>query len=318
MGRISETSGYLKISSQLLQARVPNSVCLVLVKLDFHRNKQTGQCNPFQRTLAAELYLSQRCVEYAIRWLRDAGILKLRRNGRSSAWYELVPEPEWIGLVLAHKNCGLKGEPLTRTKVRIEDGSTRTKVRSRPANSADRNPQIVRIEPSVSINEKKIGKEHRTESAYSNERERSVRTAGARTPEPPRIEPPEPEPKPPEEEFWSSPERVAEDATGKLLALHPRAGQPKKARAIIRRLCLAHADDLYGLIERIGISHRAWRPVWSAGGYVPMLWEWFDSGDWEQVPTEAQVRKPPNRHEPEWLTATRARVEARKALETGA
>ena len=69
-------------------------------------------------------------------------------------------------------------------------------------------------------------------------------------------------------------------------------------------MATAEGEDRVQLADRVQDSHEAWCEFWELGSlkkkppYVPLFFEWIESGDWENPPSEWQIeaiRKAPNR-----------------------
>jgi len=95
VSRIDENDKFLKISSLLQRYGLPNSAQRVLARLCYHRNTATGQCNPRIATIAEFLCFTERTVYYAIRLLKEIGLVSGRGTGHKVESYTIAPETEW-------------------------------------------------------------------------------------------------------------------------------------------------------------------------------------------------------------------------------
>src|SRR6516225_7974320 len=64
----------------LADQRISANAKLLLAQLLDHRNKRTGQCNPWQSTLASELGLSEDMVQRGLQELRRLGFIEIKRG----------------------------------------------------------------------------------------------------------------------------------------------------------------------------------------------------------------------------------------------
>jgi hypothetical protein len=80
---------------------------------------------------------------------------------------------------------------------------------------------------------------------------------------------------------------VAEGLARELTLTHPQPGLPRRAVGEVRK-AMAAGWTADALRER----HAEWCRYWATlgeGKFIPMLWRWLDSGDFEVVPV---IRKP--------------------------
>jgi DNA-binding transcriptional ArsR family regulator len=83
-------NSYLIVTRDLLANKsISVTARLLFAQLLDHRNRHTGQCNPRAIVLADELGISRRTVDRALKELRAAEMLTVKRTGRASA-YELT------------------------------------------------------------------------------------------------------------------------------------------------------------------------------------------------------------------------------------
>jgi hypothetical protein len=80
----------------------------------------------------------------------------------------------------------------------------------------------------------------------------------------------------------------AEALARELSDAHPQPGLPRKAIPEVHKALAAGWSA-----DAIRQRHAEWCAYWAtvpAGKFIPMLWRWFDSGDFEVKPA---IRKPP-------------------------
>jgi hypothetical protein len=90
-----------------------------------------------------------------------------------------------------------------------------------------------------------------------------------------------------EPEKVASPPDPAEALARELSNTHPQPGLPRKAVGEVRKALAAGWSA-----DAIRKRHAEWCEYWAtlaAGKFIPMLWRWFDSGDFESRPV---IRKP--------------------------
>ncbi|HEY1897015.1 MAG TPA: hypothetical protein VGG62_12110 [Terracidiphilus sp.] len=88
----------------------------------------------------------------------------------------------------------------------------------------------------------------------------------------------------------ASPPDPAEVLVRELAATHPQPGLPRKAVVELRQVLAAGWT-----VEAIRERHAEWCVYWAtvpAGKFIPMLWRWLESGEFESKPV---IRKPPER-----------------------
>ena len=81
---------------------ISKTTALLLMQLEDHRNKRTGQCNPKIATLAREIGVCERTIDSALGQLRSLGLLLCRKGQRGST-YEVAARAEWAE-ILRRKN----------------------------------------------------------------------------------------------------------------------------------------------------------------------------------------------------------------------
>jgi hypothetical protein len=72
---------------------------VLLVILDDHRNRKTGQCNPRIRTLAKESHTPRRTVQRALADLCRLGLIQITWAQRESN-YRIAPRSEWSKILM--------------------------------------------------------------------------------------------------------------------------------------------------------------------------------------------------------------------------
>jgi hypothetical protein len=83
-----ERQAFLIVTKQVLQdKRISVTAKLLLAQLLDHRNKTTGQCNPWERTLAKALGISRHTVMRGLKELHHAGLIQAKR-GQNGNRYE--------------------------------------------------------------------------------------------------------------------------------------------------------------------------------------------------------------------------------------
>ena len=277
MGRIHEDSSFLKMNCLLLGA--PNSVQWVLAALLWHRNRKTGQCNPRIATLATELHFSERTVKYALRWLKETGIVTGRNRGQgySEQSYRIAPQAQWPSLIPECKKLHSESE----RKCTLES-----------AKSALSKVQKVHLDAAASINEleNRTRKENKSECSALLERKRVVTTREAHAPKNGICKPEE---TPPDPEL----SRLVDGLAGAMLPAYPRPGRPKEAKAALHDLlCNVTGEERLELAERIQDNLESWNEYWRMTAlssrkrpFIPMFAEWVTSGDCESPPSEQQI-----------------------------
>ena len=91
-----ERNSFFIITKELAtDKRISATAKLLLAALADHRNKKTGQCNPWQSTLAEELGTSEDIVQRGLQELRKFGFIKMKR-GQKGCSYE-VSHPRICG-----------------------------------------------------------------------------------------------------------------------------------------------------------------------------------------------------------------------------
>ena len=80
-------NSYLILAKDLAaDKRISVTARLLFAQLLDHRNRHTGQCNPRAIVLAGELGISRRTVDRALKELRKAEMLTVKRTGRASTY----------------------------------------------------------------------------------------------------------------------------------------------------------------------------------------------------------------------------------------
>jgi hypothetical protein len=312
---------------------LPEPAQVLLATLFWHRNRETGQCNPRHETLGRELGWSYSKVRDHIRNLREAGMIQAVKGKRGNR-YEIRPHEEWRK---AEKRspCRPKTEPCP----------------------ADRDQSRLARQEDFILNEQ--------ETIFLNKRSGVAASAvvgggtpaalpeKAKTAPPPRCTKPAPtipkrpstrpdpilpsDPTPTFEEQYGpwicagcgTPHKlgdpcpeppvrdVASGLVDELMPQHPTAGNAAGAVRAIARLLATGADP-----ESIRSSHARYRRLWAhfkPGRFVPQLWRWVQENDWRYPPDEKQIaaaRDPEANREEE---RAKSRVEAsRLAVEKSA
>jgi hypothetical protein len=74
-------NSFLIVAKELAaDKRISVTAKLLLAQLVDHRNGRTGQCNPRETTLAAELGICKRTVKYRLAELKRAGLIEVKRT----------------------------------------------------------------------------------------------------------------------------------------------------------------------------------------------------------------------------------------------
>jgi hypothetical protein len=103
----------------------------LLALLEFHRNRETGRCNPRIRTMAAELGVSPATVKRGLRELRWVKLITITWEQRSSN-YTVAPVTEWLK-ILKHQN-----DP-SRTRLKDQNDPSGNSEGSKLSFSLDQN-----------------------------------------------------------------------------------------------------------------------------------------------------------------------------------
>jgi hypothetical protein len=260
---------------------------LVLAVLEDHRNRATGQCNPRVTTIAEELGIGEATVKRSLGMLKHAGLISVKR-GRSNS-YEVAARQEWPGKLATVKprcrrpaqmsfdledSCPIpadhseqvqntdQSDPLDGIKV----------IRSMGSNCDFQEPPILTELPQLNYPNEPLPPPDviplRQSAAgapavVSQKAENNTNTGTAPGAD------------------------VAEGLARELTLTHPQPGLPRRAVAEVRK-AMAAGWTADALRER----HAEWCRYWATlaeGKFIPMLWRWLDSGDFEVVPV---IRKP--------------------------
>ena len=259
------TEPYVTITKSLVcSTRISATAMRLLLMLEIHRNKKTGQCNPKVRSLAAELGMGERSVRRDLAELRETGFIVEQKHGQRSDSYVIARVLEWPTLAslkifrqdkfgrVKHDKCGKSdGSPSLYEKKPSE------KEASAPAASRDsdchRPPK-----PTAATTATK-------NSSSNNATKNGVHGLALRD---------------------------------ELLEQHPEKGNPKKALPVICSILAASADPV-ATAAAIRASHRAWRDEWDAKlahrpqAFIPQLWSWFESEEYlhPPSPTDTEARR---------------------------
>ena len=80
-------NSYLIVAKDLLADKsVSMTAKLLFAQLPDYRNTRTGQCNPWETTLAADLGVSESTIFRAMKELKKAGKIEVKRTVRGN-WY---------------------------------------------------------------------------------------------------------------------------------------------------------------------------------------------------------------------------------------
>ena len=259
----SAITSFVKLPTSLLRSRgLSHTAKDVLLLLADHEHRVTGQCNPRIDTLAAELGRCYKTVTRALAELRAIGLVDVAWGQRGSS-YQVAARAGWDRILI--------GQKCPNRKILIGQKCPNTLGQKCP------------IRASVSINEPDLlnQKEYVPPPPPVELMKRAdplpSETAAAAAPKSLKTEP--------EKNGHADP---ATALLSELLAAHPQPGQPEKARSVLRDVLAQGAD-----VATIRANHAAWCAWWELGQarFIPQLWRWLASGDWQFPPGPAAMSR---------------------------
>jgi hypothetical protein len=281
---------FICVPVKVLQAKLPPGALSVLLGLLSFRNRENGLCNPDVNTLCDQLGASRRTV---FRWLHEltqAGILEIERNIGYSNSYVFHKSVIHTVENSAEKPQNAKGgSAKSGTGGCAKSGTggcakSGTKQRAHPyMNQMLFEPEGNRAVPPTVVEVR--GAAAAAVGCVENSPERPASPVEAEAPEQLGL-PLEPVAQPLAHPV-SLPDS-AEALARELSSTHPQPGLPRKAIGEVHKALAAGWTP-----DAIRERHAEWRAYWAtvpAGKFIPQLWRWFDSGDFEVKPA---IRKPP-------------------------
>jgi hypothetical protein len=241
------------IPQALLRRDITPTATKVYFALRSYVNRKTGQCNPRYATIARRIGLSERTVCRALRELRLAGWIGVRR-GHWGSNYE----------------CRNRAIPATDGGyIRATDG----------VNIHDKHGVYQQLhlftEPDVVLNQKSAT----AADAQATGSEHGTGRAAASAPVADADQKPNTNTRP-----RSDAERLVAD----LIPEHPEPGAPDRAVAEAEKILEGAADPVEAYATA-RCNHEAWRAHWAKldpHRFIPQLWRWFASGEWKFAPAE--------------------------------
>ena len=298
----------------------------VLHGLLHYRSRLNGRCCPRISTIGTHLHLSETTIKHHVRRLRALGIMHARR-GRYSNQYEFAPTDQWASLI---RSNGMKCRPSDRRKSDPQIGGNPT-LRSAEIRLSDPPLSLYEpsdlnllkrtaVPPPHSSN-----KRARSESSH-NEKPAAPVVGGAaavsdvkqrkteQTPAPSRSAPSTAVEKPstrvearPAHSARTIPMATTQTVLAgiepklavlilrsfqRLMKHYPERGLPLRGLEVLAHM-LSEAEDPEKLAKQLQRSCDLWRGEhWiHARTFVPQLWRWLVSGDWQFPPTPKRRRR---------------------------
>lgn len=283
-----ERNSFLIIAKEVVADKTISATAkLLFAQLCDHRNKRTGQCNPWEGTLAVKIGVSRRTVIRGVKELKRAGLIEPQRtqqgnqyefpkcqNGTSQVpkrhsaecqsvtWgpaVSLLTEPYLIEP--KEGTADAAGFVTTPTGAAAAGTTTSCITAKTPEKTQDGRPQ----------------EEPLSQGASARRAEPVLERSGL-------------PPMPPVRECATREMAEGLPATGsaaaalcdELNAEHPEPGNLPKASSEVEKILATGVA-----VEAIRASHAAWCAHWAGyvqGRFIPQLWRWIRDGDWKHPP----------------------------------
>ena len=236
-----------------------------------YTNRETKQCNPRIATMAARLGVHPDTVDRHLKRLYLVGLVKPTKGQRGNNYW-VAPRDQWAE-ILRVQNAPAETIPAGAK-------CTRPQVQNAPAEPAHPYMNLCSIEPQ---GEPAAAAARKTSGVVDDS---GAAAAAAPPPHSNSSNTPPLRPTGVEQEA-----QLCQALADKLVECHPQPGLARRVPSEIAKI-FAVAPNVVDAAERIWENHRAWMTYWAtleAGKFIPQLWRWFDSGDWERQPV---IRKP--------------------------